>query len=94
MCGNKEGKLVFRDEIQQNAAEERVEAYTGIVGAHCVPEVRLRGCEPRRVPAQSERAPPALRAPHSFRTGTDHAAYAFFLQMKGVPYPDADHLLI
>ena len=54
------------------------EAYTGIVGAHCVPEARLRGCEPRRVPAQPERAPPALRAPRSFRTGTDHAAYAFF----------------
>ena len=34
------------------------EAYTGIVGAHCVPEARLRGYEPRRVPAQPERAPP------------------------------------
>ena len=71
---SKTGRVSCRAEER----EERVEAYTGIVGAHCVPEARLRGCEPRRVPAQPERAPPALRAPRSFRTGTDHAAYAFF----------------
>jgi len=36
------------------------------------------------------RAAPALRAPRSFRAGTDHAAYAVYLRMKGVPYPDAE----
>lgn len=45
------------------------EAYTGIVGAHCVPEARLRGCEPRRVPAQSERAPPRITSAAQLSNG-------------------------
>lgn len=32
MCGNKEGKLVFRDEIQQNAAEEWGRRIRGLWG--------------------------------------------------------------
>ena len=75
---NKEGKLAFRDEIQQNAAEERVEAYTGIVGAHCVPEARLRGCEPRRVPAQPERAPPHCERRAAFERARTMLRMRFF----------------
>ena len=77
--GIKKGRLYLETGYSKTGRSGRVEG--GVYG-DCGGALRAGGTPaglwPRRVPAQPERAPPALRAPRSFRAGTDHAAYAFF----------------